>query len=106
MLVLGPSAQTLTCSRLAQERVSGSTEPSALTTHWANIEEHLRKHDESIIKKYSNDMDTLLVFVSVVHICGRRCGLITSRPVSTLPFLRPSSSNSTNYCNKTTHRLL
>lgn len=36
-----------------------------VTTQWAIIEHHLRKHDVTAIKKYDNDMDTLLVFVSL-----------------------------------------
>ena len=42
---------------------------SELSSHWANIEGHLKKHDENFIKKYGNDMDTLLVFVSSISVC-------------------------------------
>ena len=51
-----------------QNMDSESSGPSALTSHWANIEEHLKKHDENFVRKYNSDMDTLLVFVSALSL--------------------------------------
>ncbi len=43
---------------------SGQQTDGNPSPEWVTVEELLRKHDESFVKKYESDMDTLLVFVS------------------------------------------
>ena len=43
------------------------TQPSdAGLTGWAGVEDHLMKNDTGMMKDYSDDIDTLLVFVSSI----------------------------------------
>ena len=37
-----------------------------LSSGWNEIEEHLKKYDESVIRDLADDIDTLLVFVSAL----------------------------------------
>ena len=48
--------------------VAGTT---SVTTHWATIEEYLKKHDDGAVKKYDDDLNTLLVFVGKLYILSR-----------------------------------
>lgn len=48
-----------------------SSQPSG----WPAVEEYVQEHDESMVRDYADDVDTLLVFVSHTSNFGLRCVL-------------------------------
>lgn len=40
----------------------------ATLSGWTGIEHHMAKHDTGMVKDYADDIDTLLVFVSILNL--------------------------------------
>ncbi|KAJ3554692.1 hypothetical protein NM688_g2977 [Phlebia brevispora] len=70
---------------LQHAQISTSIMASALRG-WATIEKHMAVHDETTMKKYSDDIDTLLVFA------GLFSAVLTAFVVVSYPSLQPDNS--------------
>ena len=50
--------------------ISFQTSPGTKLQGWAAIQNHLLSYDTAVVKDYTDDIDTLLVFVRVSYLLG------------------------------------
>ena len=75
---------------------------------WNFIQEKVLSHDEDMIADHSDDIDTLLVFVSsellVVTLNVRELTVVRCRPASSPPSSQPSLSSPSSFSSQTTRK--